>query len=84
SPYMIYQRSKTSDMEFSSFITSDGTEYPLTFNSFEKYEESADKEVRRKAYEAFSAGLNRYKNTYAATYGTEVKKKKNESRLRNY
>lgn len=84
SPYMIYQRSKTSDMEFSSFLTSDGTEYPLTFNSFEKYEESADKEVRRKAYEAFSAGLNRYKNTYAATYGTEVKKQIIESRLRNY
>ncbi len=84
SPYMIYQRSKTSDMEFSSFVTNNGTEYPLTFNSFEKYEESADKEIRRKAYDSFTAGLNRYKNTYAATYGTEVKKQVIESRLRNY
>lgn len=84
SPYMIYQRSKTSDMEFSSFVTNNGTEYPLTFNSFEKYEESADKEIRRKAYDSFTSGLNRYKNTYAATYGTEVKKQVIESRLRNY
>ncbi|MBZ9533240.1 oligoendopeptidase F [Cytobacillus oceanisediminis] len=84
SPYMIYQRSKTSDMEFSSFVTNDGSEYPLTFNSFEKYEESSDKELRRKAYATFSEGLDRYKNTYAAIYGTEVKKQVIESRLRNY
>lgn len=84
SPYMIYQRSKTSDMEFSSFVTNDGSEYPLTFNSFEKYEESSDKELRKKAYATFSEGLDRYKNTYAATYGTEVKKQVIESRLRNY
>ncbi|MFS0660416.1 oligoendopeptidase F [Niallia alba] len=84
SPYMIYQRSKTSDMEFSSFVTNDGSEYPLTFNSFEKYEESSDKELRKKAYATFSEGLDRYKNTYAAIYGTEVKKQVIESRLRNY
>jgi len=84
SPYMIYQRSKTSDMKFSSFVTNDGSEYPLTFNSFEKYEESSDKELRKKAYAAFSEGLDRYKNTYAAIYGTEVKKQVIESRLRNY
>jgi len=84
SPYMIYQRSKTSDMDFSSFVTDNGTEYPLTFNSFEKYEESSDKELRRKAYVTFTEGLNRYKNTYAATYATEVKKQVIESRLRNY
>ncbi|WP_231638609.1 hypothetical protein [Paenibacillus sp. JCM 10914] len=29
-PYMIYERSRTSVMRFSSFTTEDGTEYPLT------------------------------------------------------
>lgn len=83
-PYMIYQRSKTSDMSFSSFTTADGTEYPLTFNLYAKYEESPDTEIRRNAYDAFIQTLNQYKNTYAATYATEVKKQVVEARLRNY
>lgn len=84
SPYMIYQRSKTSDMEFPSFTTEAGIEYPLTFNSYAKYEESADTDIRRKSYESFIATLNQYKNTYAATYATEVKKQVIEARLRKY
>ncbi len=83
-PYMIYQRSKTSDMQFSSFKTKDGEEYPLTFNSFPKYEGSSDTELRRKAYESFIDTLKQYKNTYAATYATEVKKQVIEAKLRNY
>jgi len=84
SPYMIYQRSKTSDMSFSSFMTSDGTEYPLTFNLYAKYEESPDTELRRKAYDSFTQTLDQYKNTYAATYATEVKKQVIEAKLRKY
>ncbi|WP_078550054.1 oligoendopeptidase F [Litchfieldia alkalitelluris] len=83
-PYMIYQRSKTSDMEFSSFTTEDGEEHPLTFNSFPKYEDSADTDLRRKAYAAFINGLKKYKNTYAATYATEVNKQVTEARLRKF
>lgn len=83
-PYMIYQRSKTSDMPFESFLTEDGTEYPLTFNSYAKYEESADTEIRRKSYDAFTKALNQYKNTYAATYSTEIKKQLVEAQLRGY
>ncbi|MCE7790943.1 oligoendopeptidase F [Salipaludibacillus sp. CUR1] len=83
-PFMIYERSKTSDMRFSSFTVKDGKEYPLTFNSFPAYEGSPDTEVRRKAYESFTETLEQYKHTYAATYATEVKKQVTEARLRNY
>ncbi len=83
-PYMIYERSKTSDMKFSSFTTSDGEEHPLTFNSFPSYEGSPDTELRRKAYEAFTNTLRQYQHTYAATYATEVKKQVIEAKLRNY
>ncbi|QOR68792.1 oligoendopeptidase F [Cytobacillus suaedae] len=83
-PYMIYERSKTSDMKFSSFTTSDGVEHPLTFNSFPSYEGSPDTELRRKAYEAFTNTLKQYQHTYAATYATEVKKQVIEAKLRNY
>lgn len=84
SPYTIYARSKSSDMTFHPFTTDDGTEYPLTFNGYPKYEESSNTELRRKAYAAFVQTLDKYKNTYAATYATEVKKQVTEARLRNY
>ncbi|WP_096153301.1 oligoendopeptidase F [Bacillus sp. FJAT-45066] len=83
-PYLIYLRSKTSDMQFSSFTTDDGTKHELTFNSFPKYEGSANAEIRRKAYDSFIKTLKQYKNTYAATYATEVKKQVVEARLRKY
>ncbi|MFT8322191.1 MAG: oligoendopeptidase F [Bacillus sp. (in: firmicutes)] len=83
-PYMIYQRSKTSDMQFSSFKTEEGEEFPLTFNSYAKYEESPNTELRRKAYESFVSTLNQYKHTYAATLSTEVKKQVIEARLRKF
>lgn len=84
SPYMIYERSKTSDMQFSSFTTESGEEYPLTFNSYAKFEGSPNTELRRKSYESFVNTLNQYKNTYAATYATEVKRQVIEARLRKY
>jgi oligoendopeptidase F len=83
-PYMIYERSRTSDMQFSSFVTEEGEEYPLTFNTFATYEGSADTELRRKAYDSFVSTLKQYKNTYAATYATEVKKQVIEARLRKF
>jgi len=83
-PFMISERSKTSDMTFPSFTTDDGKEYPLTFNTFPNYEGSANTELRRKAYDTFVGVLNQYKNTYAATYATEVKKHVVEARLRHF
>ncbi|GEN46202.1 oligoendopeptidase F [Alkalibacillus haloalkaliphilus] len=84
-PYMIYQRSKSSDMEFESFTTSDGTEYANSFALFEdEHELSSNTEVRRKAYDSFVKTLKQYENTYAATYATQVKKEVALSRARGY
>ncbi|WP_416150432.1 oligoendopeptidase F [Salipaludibacillus sp. HK11] len=83
-PFMIYERSKTSDMVFPSFKTEDGKEYPLTFNTFPTYEGSANTELRRKSYECFNDTLKQYKHTYAATYATEINKQVVEARIRNY
>lgn len=85
SPYMIYQRSKSSDMLFSSIeVEGEGT-LPVSFALYEdRYEISPNTEVRRKAFEAFNKTLDQYKNTYAATYATEVKKQVTMSRLRKY
>ncbi|MED1201566.1 oligoendopeptidase F [Heyndrickxia acidicola] len=84
-PYMIYQRSKSSDMEFSAIEDSDGNELPLSFALFEdRYEFSSDTEIRRKAYSSFTNGLKQYKNTFAAAYSTEISKQAALSKLRNY
>ncbi|ASN06566.1 oligoendopeptidase F [Virgibacillus necropolis] len=84
-PYMIYQRSKSSDMDFESISTADGVVLPMSAALYEdRYELSADTGIRRQAYDSFIKTLDRYKNTYAATYATEVTKQVTMSRLRSY
>src|SRR5690625_6108688 len=70
---MIYGRSKSSDMTFDSIKDSDGNELPISETLYEdRYEMAVDTEVRRKAYDSFIKTMNKYKNTYAATYATEI------------
>lgn len=84
-PYMIYERSKSSDMTFEAIKDKDGTELPMSFALYEdRYELSPDTDLRRKAYDSFINTLNQYKSTYAATYATEVTKQVTMSRLRSY
>lgn len=85
SPYTIYQRSKSSDMQFETIVDDEGNEHPLSFALFEDhYEISPDTSLRRKAYDSFVSTLKQYKNTYAATYATEVNKQVTLSKLRKY
>lgn len=84
-PYMIYERSKASDMEFDPIIDKDGNELPMSFALYEdRYEISPDTFIRRKANESFTKTLKQYQNTYAATYATEVTKQVTLARLRGY
>ncbi|PLR80822.1 oligoendopeptidase F [Bacillus canaveralius] len=84
-PYRIYQTSKSADMEFSPVEDNEGNELPNSFALFEdRYEFSPDTAIRRKAYDSFVQTLQKYKNTFAATYATEVKKQVTLARLRNY
>ena len=84
-PYMVYQRSKASDMQFASFADAQGTQHPNSFSLYEtSYESHPDTSVRRGAWQSFSAGLKAYNNTYAATIATEVKKTVAMARLRGH
>ena len=84
-PYMIYQRSKSSDIEFAPFVDAQGAQHPNSFSLYEtSYESHPDASVRRGAWQSFSAGLKAYNNTYAATIATEVKKNVAIARLRGY
>ncbi|WP_163971317.1 oligoendopeptidase F [Oceanobacillus halotolerans] len=84
-PYMIYNRSKSSDMEFDSIEDENGEEVPMSAALFEdQYELSPNTTTRRRAYDSFTKTLDQYKNTYAAVYATEVTKQLTMSRLRSY
>ncbi|MCI0182996.1 MAG: oligoendopeptidase F [Acidibacillus sp.] len=84
-PYMIYQRSKSSDMQFQPVKNSLGQVEPVSFALFEDhYEQSPDHTLRRAAFTSFTHTLDQYKNTFAATYATEVKKQIALSRMRKY
>ncbi|MFD1850024.1 oligoendopeptidase F [Oceanobacillus bengalensis] len=84
-PYMIYQRTKASDMRFDPISTDTGEELPMSAPLYEdRYELSSDAGLRNKAYTSFTNTLNRYKNTFAATYSTEVTKQVTLARLRSY
>ncbi|MBY7143058.1 oligoendopeptidase F [Virgibacillus sp. NKC19-3] len=84
-PYMIYERSKSSDMEFDSITGEDGAKLPMSAALYEdRYEFTADTKARRNAYDSFIKTLKQYQNTFAATYATEVKKQVTMARLRSY
>ena len=84
-PYMIYNRSKSSDMQFAPFTDAAGTVYANSVNGFESnFETHSDTSVRRGAWASFSAGLKAYNQTYSATFATEVSKNVVMARLRNY
>ncbi|HEY9029005.1 MAG TPA: M3 family metallopeptidase, partial [Burkholderiaceae bacterium] len=84
-PYMIYQRSKASDIRFAPFADAHGTTHPNSFSLYEtSYEAHADTSVRRGAWASFTAGLKAYNNTYSATIATEVRKNIALARLRGH
>lgn len=85
SPYMVYNRSKSSDMQFATFEDANGELHPNSINLFEStYEGHEDASVRRNAWRSFSVGLKAYQHTSAATFATETKKNVVLARLRNY
>ncbi|HLN64201.1 MAG TPA: oligoendopeptidase F [Symbiobacteriaceae bacterium] len=84
-PYTIYERAKAGDMSFAPIHDAQGKEYPVSFSTYEEaLEANRDIDVSRKAFASFTQGLQQYKNTFAATWGTEVKKNVVMARLRKY
>lgn len=84
-PYMVYNRSKSGDLQFAPFTDAAGNTYANSVNGFESsFEGHADTSVRRAAWASFSAGLKTCNHTWAATFATEVNKNVVMARLRHY
>lgn len=85
SPMTTYERAKSSDMRFGSFIDGSGKTRELSFSGYEtEFEPSPDLMTRRNAFAAFTEGLKGYQNTLATTFATEIKKNLVISRVRKY
>lgn len=83
-PYEIYQTAKLADMKFDDFEV-DGVKYPLGYSLFEDdYQYDARTDVRRAAFNAFSAKIRQYENTTAAAYNAHVQQEKALSKLRGF
>lgn len=84
-PSMVYNRSKSGDIQFAPFTDAAGTVHGNSFNGFESsFETHADVSVRRGAWASFTAGLKAYNQTWAATFATEVNKNVVMARLRKH
>src|SRR5699024_1079911 len=84
-PYMMYKRSKSSDMKFRSIKYTLGNTHPVSEVLYEnKYELSHDTLIRRTAYDSFIHTFDQYKHTYDAMYATEVYKQITLAKLRGY
>lgn len=85
SPYMVYERSKSADMQFDPIYDENGKELPMSFVLYEgEYELTPNTHIRHQAFDSFVNTLNQYKHTYAALYATEVTKQVTMARVRGY
>ena len=84
-PWLIYHRSKASDLQFPPFTDAQGNTRANSVNLYEwTYDAHPDVHLRRAAWQSFSAGLRAYKHTWAATLATEINKNVVLARLRKH
>ena len=74
-PYMLYNRTKSSDMRFEPVTDSSGHEVPVSFATYEvMLEKSPDTALRHNAFLSFTKGISAYQNVLGGTFGTEIRK----------
>src|SRR5699024_4769999 len=83
-PYSLYNTTKLVDMNFDDFVV-DGTNYPLSYVSFEgDWESEPNTEKRHAAYKSFYQKLKEYEHTTAKTYDLQVQTEKTTANVRGY
>ena len=83
-PDSIYGMFADADMKFPDAIDSEGKAYPLSQGTFVLYEESADRELRKSAYENLYHSFANFKNTAAAVLNAQGKQLKFFADARKY
>lgn len=72
------------DIKFAEILDEKGEKVQLSHGNFISYMESADREVRKRAYQAMYANYEQFEHTYAKTLETTVKTHNFEAKARHY
>ncbi len=83
-PYNGFNMLSDADLKFPSVTDSEGKEVILSNGRFVPIQMSKDRELRKRAFEAFYGRYEEFKNTWAALYDGEVKTRIFNSRARKY
>lgn len=73
-PNKIFSMLTNVDMKFPDIQMPDGTTRPLTEGTFSEFRESRDREVRKASFDKIFGTYGTLGNTFAAIYGSSVKK----------
>ena len=84
SPLTVFGMLDNADMRYPTIQDETGKKVELTKARFHKFLESPDRELRRRAFEAFYTTYNRYENTLAALLASIVKRDMFYAQARNY
>ena len=83
-PRTIFSMLDNADIRYPSIEDETGEEVELTKARYSKFMESGDRELRRRAFEAFYSTYNGYENTLAALLSAIVKRDIFYAQARNY
>lgn len=84
SPSDIFSMFSNADLKFKPALDKDGNEHPLSQGSFVSCLESADRVLRKNAFEAYYESYQGFRNTCAATLKANVKQLQFFANARNY
>jgi oligoendopeptidase F len=80
----IFEALTSQDMQFKPAVDSEGNEHAVAQATYDTLLNSADREVRRSAYESYTDKYLEHKNTLAAIYIASVKADVFKMRVRGY
>ena len=83
-PSEVYEAFTNVDIKFPSIKDEEGNDAILTGGRFVPFLMSADRRVRKEAFETYYGTIKSYMNTFAAAYRGEVKKRIFHSKVRGY
>lgn len=83
-PNTIFSAFSDADMKFPEALDSEGKKHAVSHGSFVSLEESADRVLRKSAYESLYHTLNGFRNTMAATLNAQNQQLKFYAEARKY
>lgn len=84
SPGTIYNLLGDADLPFPDAVDKDGNRHALSQGTFIPMEQSADRELRRSAFENFYSAYGQFRNTFASTLEAQMKQLQFFSGARKY